>query len=159
MGVSINVTIKGFGCGSNLVCESEVESPHWTYTNWGRFHDNVTSALRDAYVCAKDSRNQARDVWEEDVKEGEDSDGYALEEFERRAKLVKRLADLKTYWSGAGDEDGCVWHWESKDKVVECLFEALTVDAACPEPFVERGRLAHVLRYLTVTDGDSVTVA
>ena len=163
MGVSIYIADKD----RNPIDDSRLPGPHWTYSNWGMFSSGIDRALKQSYVWATEARNEAREYWEQDCKKGYDDDGYALSEFERLSHEVKRIASLKDFWAGsdvwAGSDDGasCVWRFNSKAKVIDCLTEALIVDAydEFDDDYVCLKRLAHCLRYLTAHEGDIVYVA
>ena len=158
MGVSF-MLYRTDTAGNHQPVERERFEIHWSYTSWAYFRDGVLNALKDAYVSATKVRNEARRSWEneEDV-----SDQFWLREFEDAAANVKRLADLKTYWVDGERPDeqvDAVWEYD-KAKAIECLSEALIADSAkSVHPFVERERLAWVLRFLTVNDGDHVVIA
>ena len=145
--------------GNHQPVEHERFGIHWTYSSWAYFRDGVLNALKDAYVVATKVRNDARRSWENEENK---SDKFWLDSFEDAAANVQRLADLKTYWVDGDNPDeqvDAVWSFD-KAKVIECLFEALVIDSEkSVHPFVERDRLAWVLRYLTVNDGDHLVVA
>jgi len=143
--------------GRHEPVESERFEIHWSYSSWNGFSAGVLNALKDAYVSATKVRNDARQAWqnEEDM-----SDKFWLDSFKDAANHVKHLADLKTYWSKGENPDAVDAVWEfNKAKMIECLFEALVTDSATMDPFVERERIAWVLRYLTLNDGDHVVLA
>tara|TARA_R100001463_G_scaffold27709_4_gene64097 strand:- start:6754 stop:7257 length:504 start_codon:yes stop_codon:yes gene_type:complete len=154
--------------GRHEPVESERFEIHWSYSSWNGFSAGVLNALKDAYVSATKVRNDARQAWERSDEDHRTSapfgtsnlNDHLINEFEDAANHVKHLADLKTYWSKGENPDAVDAVWEfNKAKMIECLFEALVTDSATMDPFVERERIAWVLRYLTLNDGDHVVLA
>ena len=155
MGVSF-MLYRTDTAGNHQPVEHERFEIHWSYTSWAYFRDGVLAALRDAYVEATKVRNEARQSWEEETDK---SDTFWLRQFEEHAENVKRLADLKTYWVDGErpDMQDAVWEYD-KAKAIECLSEALVAESQHPG-FVCVERIAWVLRYLTLNDGDYLVVA
>lgn len=155
MSLTFYVTVLTSEGHSRPAEEGDISAPNWCDPNARVFVDGVTRALSDWMVAAMQQRNKMLESFEESDRQ----EMFWLDEHKERHEEVLRIRDLRDYWGNAGD--GICWDWDNRKKVIDLLFEVLFIDGQRnqSDPFVERDRLAYVLRYLTSTPGDGVTLA